>query len=334
MLTRPLVLGLLAIVFLLLFILLDWAFQFMLERKTLRDRLRQGKGAAASVQRFPLSGGTIISPEREAGTTIARPGKGKLLRAMNKHMDQLMHSLRLPLRGDYMLTSLVALGLGGLLLGYWLFGTIQGMLLLGAMIAALPYLVLRLLLVHRRLEAQIDFLPALEAFYQCYLITGERQIKVALARLIEEKQIMGSMKRIYEQLYRNLSVLESDEESLQLFAYALGHVWADYFVQMLRVAMSEGVSISGSLRELIGDMRTARRANEQERHRLLEIRIANFTPLLFLALFIGINFYYNREQSIQYYFNDAGGREMLLHMMVMIFLSFLMGLYLSRKKLS
>lgn len=333
MLTRLLVLGLLAIIFLLLFIMTDRAFQFMLERYTLRNRLRQGKGMVAGFQRLPLSNKANLSLEREVLSAAAKLGQGKLLRAMNKHMNQLMHSLRLPLRGDYVLTSLVALGVGGLLLGYWLFGTMQGMLLLGAMIALLPYLVLRLLLVHRRLEAQIDFLPALEAFYQCYLITGERQIKVALARLIEEKQITGSMKRIYEQLYRNLSVLESDEESLQLFAYALGHVWADYFVQMLRVAMSEGVSISSSLRELIGDMRAARRANEQERHRLLEIRIANFTPLLFLALFVGINFYYNREQSIQYYFYDVSGREMMLHMMVMIFLSFLMGLYLSRKKL-
>lgn len=314
MLINALSIILLGAIFVLLFVAIDWLLQHAAQRKTLRDRLKQGVRANAQ-SRLPL-------------------GSSRLLAAIIRHLHQLMHSLRLPIKGDYFFSVLLGLGAGGMLLGYWIFGTLQGTLLLGAMIALLPYLVLRLLLVHRRLEAQIDFLPALEAFYQCYLITGERQIKVALARLIEEKRMTGGMKRIFEQLYRNLSVLERDEESLELFAHALGHIWADYFVQMLRVAMSEGVSISSSLRELIGDMRAARRANEQERHRLLEIRIANFTPLLFLMLFVGINLYYNREQSIQYYVHDAGGRELLLHMMVMIFLSFLMGLYLSRKKLN
>lgn len=309
-----LLLMLLCCIFLLLFFVTDWILQLVVERNKLKARLKQGRSVVLEVDDGPNK-------------------SDKLLGAVNKHMNQLIHSLRLPLQGDQLLTLLIALGIGGMLLGYWIFNTPQGMLLLGAMLALLPYLILRMLLVQKRLEAQLDFLPALEAFYQCYLITGERQIKVALARLIEEKVMTGVMKRVFEQLYRNLSVMESDEESLQLFSHALGHRWADYFVQMLSVAMHEGVSISNSLRELISDMRDARAANEQERHRLLEIRIANFTPLLFLALFIGINLYYNREQSIHYYFYDRGGREILLHMTVMIFLSFLMGLYLSRKKL-
>lgn len=315
MLINGIVAILLSVIFLLLFIVIEWSIQLVLQRKTLRARLKSGKAITAKASH-------------------STSGTAKRLLAVKKHLEQLMHSLRLPLKGDHMFSALLGLFIGGLLLGSWIFGTWKGALLLSAMIAALPYLVLRLLLVHRRLEAQIDFLPALESFYQCYLITGERQIKVALARLIEEKVMTGAMKHIFEQLYRNLSVLEDDDESLELFAHALGHIWADYFVQMLKVAMSEGVSISSSLKELIGDMRAARRANEQERHRLLEIRIANFTPLLFLALFIGINMYYNREQSIQYYVHDAGGREMLLHMIVMIFLSFLMGLYLSRKRMN
>ena len=141
------------------------------------------------------------------------------------------------------------------------------------------------------------------------------------------------MKGIFEQLYRNLCVRDNDEESLDIFAHSLGHIWADYFVQMIKVALQEGVSISSSLKQLIQDMRAARRANEQERHQLLEIRIANFTPILFLLLFIVINFKYNREQSLYYYFHDQSGREMILHMITMIFLSFLMGIYLSRKKM-
>ncbi|MOA32007.1 hypothetical protein D3C78_1531950 [compost metagenome] len=80
-------------------------------------------------------------------------------------------------------------------------------------------------------------------------------------------------------------------------------------------------------------MRRARRTNELERNRLLEIRIANFSPLLFLVIFIAINFHCNQDNSYFYYVIDPQGRDMLLNALVLIFVSFLMGLWLSRKKM-
>ncbi|UJF32545.1 hypothetical protein [Paenibacillus hexagrammi] len=37
-----------------------------------------------------------------------------------------------------------------------------------------------------------------------------------------------------------------------------------------------------SLKELVSDMRKAQRSDQVERNKLLEIRIANFTPIFFL----------------------------------------------------
>lgn len=258
----------------------------------------------------------------------------RLMRRMSIHLDQQLQALQFSMSGQQLLYMLISAFLMGGVLGWSFFATIKGMLLCAGMLAGVPYICLKMLLIHRRMGAQMDFLPAIELFYQCYLITGERQIKVALAKVIEEKRISGPMKSIFEQLYRNLCVQDNDEESLNIFAHALGHIWADYYVQMLKVALNEGVSITSSLKQLITDMRVARKANEQERHKLLEIRIANFTPLLFLFLFMGINFHFNRDQSVHYYFTDPVGREMILNMLLMIFLSFLMGLYLSRKKMT
>ncbi|URN92572.1 MAG: hypothetical protein NAG76_11735 [Candidatus Pristimantibacillus lignocellulolyticus] len=250
------------------------------------------------------------------------------------HLNHLLQTLRFSASGERLFHWLLSIALVGGVLGYYMFGSMKGAILCSAMVAGIPYICLKMLLIHRQLEAQIDFLPAVELFYQCYLITGERQIKIALAKVIEENRIAGPMKGIFEQLYRNLCVRDNDDESLDIFANSLGHIWADYFVQMVKVALHEGVTISSSLKQLIHDMRAARRANEQERHQLLEIRIANFTPLIFLLLFVVINFKYNREQSLHYYFYDQSGREMILHMITMIFLSFLMGIYLSRKKMT
>ncbi|MEK3882480.1 hypothetical protein [Paenibacillus sp. PL2-23] len=259
--------------------------------------------------------------------------RSKAYRLLSAHIGELLETLRLRMKAEMFLSGSGLLLLAGTLAGGLFFQTAKGTLLFGCLVGLSPYVWLRGLLVHRRMGAQIDFLPAVELFYQCYLVTGERQVRVALQRTVEEKRLLGPMQAVFEQLYRNLSVRGDDEASLRIMAGSLGHVWADYFAQILRISLSEGVSVSDSLRELLGDMRKARRANEQERHRLLEIRIANFTPILFLALFIGINIRYNPTHAYYYYLQDSQGRDMLLNALLLIFGSFLMGLYLSRKKM-
>lgn len=259
--------------------------------------------------------------------------RSKFARHIARHIGDLLETLRLRIKPELFLGISGMLLLAGLLTGGLFFQTVKGTLLFGFVIGFSPYVWLRGLLIHRRMGAQMDFLPAVELFYQCYLVTGERQVRVALQRTVEEKRLLGPMQAVFEQLYRNLSVRGDDEASLRLMAASLGHVWADYFAQIMRVALTEGISISESLKELLSDMRKARRANEQERHRLLEIRVANFTPILFLALFVGINIRYNRDNAVFYYLNDPQGRDMLLNAVILIFGSFLMGLWLSRKKM-
>ncbi len=254
-------------------------------------------------------------------------------KSIQNHVSELLETLRLDIKPDAFIAASGLLLLAGITGGSLFFQTAKGALLFGLLVGFLPYTSLRALLVHRRMGAQIDFLPAVELFYQCYLVTGERQVKVALQRAVEEKRLLAPMQGVFEQLYRNLSVRGDDEASLRLLGSSLGHMWGDYFVNILRVSLGEGVSVSEGLKELISDMRKARRSNEQERHRLLEIRLANFTPLLFLGLFMGINLYYNKENSYYYYFLDPRGRDMLLNSFLLIFASFLMGLWLSRKKM-
>lgn len=260
----------------------------------------------------------------------------KQLRKLDKlhnHLSELLETLQIALQPlSFMGLSFVLL-LGGITVGGLFFQTAKGVLLVGVVSALLPYTALRATLIRRRQRAQNDFLPSLELFYQCYLVTGGQQVRIALQRTIEERRLLGPMQPVFEQLYRNLSVRDDDEKSIRLFSVAVGSVWGDYFANLLRVSLSEGISISEGLKELITDMRKARRANEQERNKLLEIRIANFSPLFFLALFIGINIRFNGTNAYHYYVADPQGRDMLLNAGLLIFVSFLMGMWLSRKKL-
>lgn len=229
----------------------------------------------------------------------------------------------------FSLLLLAAGGAAGALLVHSVKGTVLAAVLLGGM----PYLVIRMLLAHRQMQSRVDFLPAVELFYQCYLTTGGRQVRLALARMVEERRLLGPLLPVFEQLYLNLQVKDDDEASLHIFVSAMGHLYADYFANLLRVALADDSPIAEGVKELIGDMRRAQRADRQERQRLLEIRIANFSPPLFLILFIGINMRYNPDGAYMYYVLDPNGRDMLLNAAALIFGSFLMGVYLSRRKL-
>jgi hypothetical protein len=250
-----------------------------------------------------------------------------------RHLSELLESLQIPLGPGSVVVSTVILLLAGTSAGLYLFQSAKGTLMLGGVMAVTPYTMLRMMLVHRQMKTRIDFLPAVELFYQCCLVSGGRQIRSALQRTVEEKRLLGPMQSVFEQLYRNLSVRSDDEASLRIFSASLGHVWADYFVNIVRAGLAEGHPVADNLKDLITDMRKARRANQQERNKLLEIRLANFSPVLFLALFLGINFRYSPESAYLYYVVDPKGRDLLLNAVVLIFLSFLMGLWLSRKKM-
>ncbi|WP_217595382.1 type II secretion system F family protein [Cohnella sp. GbtcB17] len=227
----------------------------------------------------------------------------------------------------------LGLAIAGFAVGAIVFQSLRSSALLGAMLAILPYSLLRMSLVNRQISARLNFLPAAELFYQCYLVNGSRHVRTALQRMVEERQLPGDTQAIFEELYRQLNIHHDDERTLRRFSMSIGHIWADYFSSLLAVALSEGNNISDNLRELIDDMRKARMDDHAERHRLLEIRLANFTPLFFLGLFLAINFRLNAQSSALYYLSDPGGRSMLLNALVLIFGSFLMGLYLSRRKL-
>lgn len=234
--------------------------------------------------------------------------------------------------GSFAVLSLF-LGLMGCFGGIALFASGKSVMMLAAIAGGLPYVVLRFRLVSLQMATRLEFLPAVELFYQCYLITGSRHIRVALQKTVEERRLPAEVQAVFAQLYRHLAVSENHEDSIRRFAMAFGHEWADYFGSILKIALAEGHNVALNLKALIDDMRKAQLANQQERHRLLEIRLANFTPMLFLALFVGINFRMNPEASYQAYMQDPTGRGMLLNAMALIFGSLLMGLYLSRRKM-
>jgi Flp pilus assembly protein TadB len=263
-----------------------------------------------------------------------RPGASRQVPGwLSRHLQDLLEALNIRARPEsFLLLSavgcLIGLGAGG-----YLFLHIRGMLMLGVMLAALPYIVLRMRLVSKQMAARLEFLPAVEVFYQYYVMTDPRNIRQALAMCLEERRMRMPIRAPFERLFRHLSTNRSVDDALRVFAFSLGHVWGVYLTNLLRVGLTEGVDISASLQELILDMRQSQTADQAARNRLLEIRIANFSPPVFFVLFILVNFRLNGQQAIYYYLVDPGGKHMLLNGVILMFASFVMGLWLSIRRM-
>ncbi len=252
---------------------------------------------------------------------------------MFKKIAFLLESVNSKMKIKVFIQTSILLFIIGILIGSFLFGNLKGFIIFGMIFGALPYIILRIHLISFQMKSRIELLPAVEMFYQVYVLMGQKNLRITLKMLIEENRLSIIMKPILEQLYRNLSTQRDVEESLHLFYLCMGHKWSEYLKNILYMGMTEGGDISSNLKELISDMRKAQRADQVERNRLLEIRIANFTPILFLIIFLMINFQLNYDNAIYYYFVDSGGKGMLLDALLLIFLSFMMGIYLSIKRM-
>jgi hypothetical protein len=250
-----------------------------------------------------------------------------------RHVADLLESIQSRLSiGTFLFVSIL-LALSGIVGGFFIFRHIKGVLTTGGMLGLLPYIVLRMRLLGLQMKSRLDFLPAVELFYQYYIVSGQSNIRTALKITLEENRIQPTMRPVFEQLYLNLTTNRDTESSLRIFSMSLGHVWGDYFANILRVGLTEGNDLCDSLKELIADMRRAQRSDQAERNRLLEIRIANFSSVLFLLLFLFINIKMNAHNAYLYYVVDPAGRNMLLDAVLLIFASFLMGIYLSIRKM-
>lgn len=228
--------------------------------------------------------------------------------------------------------SLMA-SLFGIVAGSLLFISFKGAVMMGSMGLLLPYAWLRLRLMNQQMQIRMDFLPAVEVFYQYYLLNPGQNIRRVLQQAVEGERIQEPIRSMFDQLQRNLDAGRGLDEALKIFNLSLGHRWSQFFAHIFRIGFTEGVDVSSNLKDLISDMRESIRSNQQERNRLLEIRLANFTPIFFLILFIAVNYKLNPTQTYEYYLLHPDGRSMLLDAVFLIFLSFIMGIYLSMKRI-
>lgn len=249
------------------------------------------------------------------------------------HLSDLLGSVSSSIRVAQLLVICILLAMSGVLIGTFFFSSVKGVVSLGVILAIIPYISLRMRLLTIQMRSRINFLPAIEVFYQAYILAEHKNIRMVLKASVEENRMLYPIKAVFEHLYLGLMVNKDVEACLRVFTLTLGNQWADHFISILRFGLTEGVDLSLNLKELIGDMRKAQRMDQVERNRLLEIRIANFSPIVFLIVFLVINFRMDADNAYAYYVLSEVGRDMLLDSIILIGASFLMGIYLSMRRI-
>lgn len=259
----------------------------------------------------------------------------KLLRSgrFYQHLNDLLEATRLIRSVNALLLLSAMLALAGMACGVLAFRSLRGVIVLTGILSSAPYLLLRLRLLSRQLKTRLEFLPAVEVFYQQYELSVHKNIRNVLQAAVTGDRLQYPMKPVFQHLHRNLTAGRDPDDALRIFALELGHRWAEYFADLLRMGIQEGIDLSGGWKGLIEDMRRSQLYDQKARNRLLEIRLASFSPVFFLALFIGVNFKLNAAGSYRFYVLDPSGRNMLLNALLLIFGSFIMGIYLSFKRM-
>jgi Flp pilus assembly protein TadB len=302
-------------------VLLMFAFTFLAVRYLLLG-LYSGFRARARIT------GPPPDPRAKDAVPLRRAVRAKAA----EHVSTLLEAVGLKKEPLPFFLASALLALCGLWLGLFFFVSAKGVVVMTATGGGLPYLWLRMRLLTIQAKARLEFLPAVEVLYQQVVLSDGRNLRNILHQVLQEGRIRYPMRAIFEQLHRNLSANRGVGPSLRLFTVTLGHVWAGYLANMMAVALEEGVNIADNLRELIEDMRRAQLAERTDRNRLLEIRLANFSPLAFLVVFVGANVRMDAEMAYTYYVLDPHGRDLLLDALLLIFASFVMGVYLSVKR--
>jgi hypothetical protein len=261
--------------------------------------------------------------------TLAKPRKVWSVQAFNQLQDELL-AIHAPISMQVFLTlSLLCFTVGCYLGWIWLY-TFRSTLMFGLIAVLLPYLIVRLRLIQVQMRMRLAFLPAIETFYQAYVSVPRRNIRVVLAKLMKEQRLPKVFMPLFYELHEQL--VFGDTLALERFANSFKLDWGHTFVQFLDVGLTEGAVLDDALQGFLVDLREAQKAAIEDRNRLLEIRLANFSPALIVLLFIGVNLYFNHDAAVKSYFYDLHGRQLLLQSGLLITSSFAMGIWISLQK--
>src|SRR5690554_2212371 len=106
------------------------------------------------------------------------------------HLSELLESISSPIRTGQLLGIGFISAIGGVLIGTFFFSSMKGVISLGCILALIPYITVRMRLLTIQMRARINFLPAMEVFYQSYILSEHKNLRAVLKHSIEENRML------------------------------------------------------------------------------------------------------------------------------------------------
>ncbi len=197
-------------------------------------------------------------------------------------------------------------------LSLFLFGVTAGviyMLLYDVLIALavamffslMPYTILRLRLVTKRLKTSMAFMNNFHLIIQSYHSTGNNgyHMIMNLCKDIEHKELKNSFMKLLAAMQRDRHE-EDLKEVVRVFAYTINSSFAIRFGNLLVKSYLYQSDISLPLKDLNQDISERKNDLEKEKSQNVEVKILGYLPIIVLPIFVFVAYKF----SVLYNFWD------------------------------
>lgn len=165
-------------------------------------------------------------------------------------------------------------------------GRIDFALLMGLLIGAVPYILLRYRMTSIRLDGSLAFMKEFHLYIQAYQKNKDAYHSIfEMTQLVHDKRLRLNFQKLLSSMQKERTE-ESFLEAVQLFAFSLRSTYASRFTNLLVKSYRDNADISEGLLDIHRDLRKRERDMEALKTKRMETVILGFMPIVFIPIFL------------------------------------------------
>ncbi|WP_281864826.1 hypothetical protein [Planomicrobium okeanokoites] len=159
-------------------------------------------------------------------------------------------------------------------------------LLMGLVIGAFPYIILRYRMTSIRLDGSLAFMKEFHLYLQAFQKNKDVYHSIfEMTEVVHDKRLRLNFQKLLSNMQKDRTE-ESFLEAIQLFAFSLRSTYASRYTNLLVKAYRNNSDISEGLFDIHRDLRKRERDMEALKTKRMETVILGFMPIVFIPIFM------------------------------------------------
>lgn len=160
-------------------------------------------------------------------------------------------------------------------------------LILGTLFMSLPYVFLRMRLIHKRFRTSMAFMNNFHIIQQAYNTNSQNAYYMVrnITEELDDKELKNTFIKLLAAMQREKHE-EDFRKAIVIFAYSINSSFAIRFGNLLSKAYLASTNISSSLEDLSKDVMARRNDLDNERSLNVETKILGYLPIITLPIFV------------------------------------------------